>query len=91
VQDLTDNAREVPYEVRKSAHRERIRNADHDAAVIFAADKLAKARERLRERKAAPDRKQRHYRRSLEMLREAHPGVPFLDDLEDALRQAQPR
>lgn len=85
VETMTDDRRDQPYEVRKAAHRERIRNSGSDAAAIFAADKLAKAREPRRTGRAAADRKQKHYRQSLEMMREAHPDVPFLDELDQAL------
>lgn len=91
------------YPERKAAHRDRIAGAGRDAAAIFAADKLAKARELRQALADDPDgvesrsqqpleRKLDHYRRSLEMLREAHGDLPWLDVLAselDALERAR--
>jgi (p)ppGpp synthase/HD superfamily hydrolase len=73
---------------RKSALRLQVADAGDQAAVIFAADKVSKARElRLRasRRRFEGTRrdcdKVRHYEASLDMLAEVIPGHPFVDQL----------
>lgn len=80
VEALTDRAEDVPYTGRKARLREQIVAAGPEAALIFAADKVAKVRElrvqagRAPERygpgSADPDVRRRveHYRESLLML-----------------------
>jgi (p)ppGpp synthase/HD superfamily hydrolase len=72
---------------RKAALREQVAGAGEQAAAIFAADKVSKARE-LRIRLSRGDRFQRadrakveHYDASLEMLRQRIPGHPLVDQL----------
>ena len=72
---------------RKAALRQQVADADDQAAAIFAADKVSKARE-LRMRLARGVRFQRadrgkieHYDASLEMLRRQIPGHPLVDRL----------
>jgi (p)ppGpp synthase/HD superfamily hydrolase len=85
VDAMTEDGSIDDYEERKAAHRARLARLDDRAAAIFAADKLAKVRELARtgERPATP--KLDHYLESVRMLRQAHPHVPMLDDLEAAL------
>ena len=82
---LTEDASIEPYEARKAEHRRRVCEAGHEAAAVFAADKLAKVRELAAEGSAVEPQKLEHYVRSLEMVRSAHPDVPFLDELEREL------
>ena len=73
------------YEERKAAHRARVAHQDDRVAAIFAADKLAKTRELSRRGERPASSKLDHYLESLRMLRQSHPGIPVLDDLERAL------
>jgi (p)ppGpp synthase/HD superfamily hydrolase len=75
---------------RKAALRDQVAHAGDDAAAIFAADKVSKARE-LRAR-ARHGRFQRsdtdrldHYNASLEMLSELIPGHPLVEQLREEL------
>jgi (p)ppGpp synthase/HD superfamily hydrolase len=75
---------------RKAALRDQVAHAGECAAVIFAADKVSKARE-LRAR-ARHGRFQRsdtqrldHYNASLEMLSELIPGHPLVEQLREEL------
>ena len=85
VSALTEDGTIEPYEARKAEHRRRVCDAGHEAAAVFAADKLAKVRELEAEGSAVEPAKLEHYCRSLEMVRSAHPEVPFLEDLEREL------
>jgi (p)ppGpp synthase/HD superfamily hydrolase len=71
---------------RKAALRFQVAQAGHDAAAIFAADKISKARElRLRDSRGRFDRATRakieHYDASLEMLAELIPGHELVEQL----------
>lgn len=93
VSALTEDESIEPYESRKAEHRRRVCAAGHEAAAVFAADKLAKVRELSAEGAAIEPPKLEHYARSLDMVRSAHPEVPFLGDLERELapyRSVQP-
>jgi hypothetical protein len=75
---------------RKAALRDQVAHAGDEAAAIFAADKVSKARE-LRAR-ARHGRFQRsdtdrldHYNASLEMLSELIPGHPLVEQLREEL------
>jgi (p)ppGpp synthase/HD superfamily hydrolase len=82
---------------RKAALRRQVAGSDPLAAVIFAADKVSKARE-MRLRRAArqfqdsDDATAEHYRESLEMLEEAIPGHELVVRLRGELEalEAQP-
>ena len=80
------------YEERKVEHRTRVARSGRDAAGVFAADKLAKAREiraalvddpgGVQSRSEQPlHRKLGHYRASLQALRESHGDLALLDPL----------
>lgn len=87
VEVMTENASIEPYEARKAAHRRRVAAHSPQVAAIYAADKLAKTR--MRQTGAGDtvsEEKRRHYWATLEELREAHPQLPFLDELEAGLR-----
>jgi (p)ppGpp synthase/HD superfamily hydrolase len=85
VDAMTENPSISGYRARKAEHRDRLARLDERAAAIFAADKLAKAREIARDGETPPASKLDHYAASLRMLRREHPQVPLLDDLEHAL------
>ena len=75
---------------RKAALREQVARAGECAAVIFAADKVSKARElRARARHGRFQRSDEvrldHYRASLEMLSELIPGHPLVEQLREEL------
>lgn len=102
VRAMTEDERIRGYEARKAAHRRQVAAAGRDAATIFVADKVAKARE-LR-RAGEPDgarptstdtpaeAKLGHYRRTLEMFERTAPDLPLLRELRkelDALQQSR--
>ena len=86
---LSDDATIEDYAERKAALREQVERAGPEAAAIYAADKVAKARELratlTRNPGAAGDeavrRRLRHYEASLEMLERALPGHPLPQQL----------
>jgi (p)ppGpp synthase/HD superfamily hydrolase len=80
---------------RKAALREQVADAGECAAVIFAADKVSKARElRARARHGRFERSDEnrldHYRASLEMLTELIPGHPLVEQLREELATVLP-
>jgi (p)ppGpp synthase/HD superfamily hydrolase len=83
---LSDDPGITGYEERKAALRERVAAAGPDAQAIFAADKVAKARE-LRAKvardpgAAADEQKLRHYEESLAMLEREAPDLPLVRQL----------
>jgi (p)ppGpp synthase/HD superfamily hydrolase len=98
---VSDPERVEGYEERKAALRRQVAAADPDAQAIYAADKVAKARElraqaaRLHVSLADPGLRQRlsHYERSLETLQQALPDAALVHQLEFelwALRQLPP-
>ena len=82
---LSDDGSIEDYAERKAALREQVERAGPDAAAIYAADKVAKARELratiTRDPAAAGEvaiqRRLRHYEASVEMLERALPGHPL--------------
>jgi (p)ppGpp synthase/HD superfamily hydrolase len=93
------------YRLRKAALREQVAAAGDDALMVFAADKLSKARE-LRLRRPRPGvanaeartsrsrlRKLTHYQRSAELLEELLPDSPLVKQLRlevDRIDRTQP-
>ncbi len=89
------------YGARKAALREQVSQAGDEALMVFAADKLSKARElslsgRAPQHPGAPPflrrgskayRKLTHYRHCAEMLEERLPGSPLVRSLRDELTQ----
>jgi (p)ppGpp synthase/HD superfamily hydrolase len=75
------------YEERKAALRRQVAEADASAHAVYAADKIAKARElRARATRDSLDdddvvRRLEHYERSLEMLRRVARDLPMVDQL----------
>jgi (p)ppGpp synthase/HD superfamily hydrolase len=89
VGEMTEDAGIDAYRERKAEHRARVAG-DSRVATIYAADKVAKIRQLRRLGKPVRRRKLEHYAETLRVLREAHPQLPFLDELAaelDALRR----
>lgn len=85
VATMTEDEEIDGYAERKAEHRRRIGSADHAAAAIFAADKLATTRALVGEGAQVEGERLDHYRRTLDELSRAHPDVAFLDELRAAL------
>ena len=84
---MTEDRSIEPYEERKAEHRARVSEHSTRAAAIYAADKLAKTRALHQDEGGnLSEAKLDHYRRTLIELREAHPELPFLEELEEALQ-----
>ena len=93
VDALTEDGTIERWEERKAAHREQVAAAGHDAAAIYAADKLAGAGalrrayaqqgERASERLTAPtiDARVRAWDADYEMLERVEPRIGFLPEL----------
>lgn len=86
------------YHERKAALRDQVRAADDEALMVFAADKVSKARElRLAlardgrqaslRRGSKPQRKLAHYRHCAEMLEERLAGSPLVESLRRELAE----
>ncbi|HUR85139.1 MAG TPA: HD domain-containing protein [Solirubrobacteraceae bacterium] len=82
---VTDDPGLAGYRQRKRGLREQVREAGGDAALLFAADKISRARELADDDR--PDRPQRleHYRASLGMLEHVAPHHPLVRRLADEL------
>ena len=83
---MTEDASIEPYEERKGEHRARVAGHSSRAAAIYAADKLAKTQALQHDGGRISEAKLHHYRQTLIELREAYPELPFLAQLEEALR-----
>jgi (p)ppGpp synthase/HD superfamily hydrolase len=95
---MTDREEIDGWEERKNEHRERVREAGRDAAVIYAADKIvgvrevrggfAEMEETVEARLGVPlDLRDRTWERDLAMLRSFSPSIPLADELEDELER----
>lgn len=84
VGEMTENEEIEPYEERKAEHRRRIAR-NRRVAAIYAADKVANTRDiRAGQSSADPERLD-HFRKTLDVLCEEHPDLPFLDTLRKEL------
>jgi (p)ppGpp synthase/HD superfamily hydrolase len=85
VETLSDDGSIGDYAARKAALREQVAAAGADAQAIYAADKVAKARElRAQAARDGPDldeAKLRHYEESLAMLEREAPDLPLVRQL----------
>jgi (p)ppGpp synthase/HD superfamily hydrolase len=87
VDALTEDESILDYRVRKAAQRDQVARASDDAVVVFAADKVSKAREaRLAgtARRLGADEliaRREHYRESIVMIEARLPGHTFADEL----------
>lgn len=86
VSAMTENERIEPYEARKAEHRARI-TRDRNAAAIYAADKLAGARDMLESPDSVPDARLHHYLATVALLGRTHPDLPFLGELRRELER----
>src|SRR2546421_3259982 len=94
VSTMTEDESIPGYKSRKREHRERVRAAGRDVAIVFVADKLSNARRMRRGQKRPDPKKLAHYEATLESMREAYPDLPVLAELEselEALRASAPR
>jgi (p)ppGpp synthase/HD superfamily hydrolase len=83
---MTEDPAIERYEERKAEHRARVAGHSSRAAAIYAADKLAKTQALHSDGGRLSEAKLHHYRQTLIELREAYPELPFLAQLEEALR-----
>ena len=87
VEALTEDESISEYRVRKAAQRDQVARASDDAVLVFAADKVSKAREaRLAgtARRLGADElvaRREHYRESIALIEARLPGHPFADEL----------
>jgi (p)ppGpp synthase/HD superfamily hydrolase len=86
VTTMTEDDRIEPYEARKAEHRARIVR-DRSVAAIYAADKLAGARDMRDDPNSVPDAQLHHYIATLMMLGRTHPDLPFLGELRRELER----
>jgi (p)ppGpp synthase/HD superfamily hydrolase len=82
---MTEDESIPDYLERKDEARRRARDAGREVALLFVADKLSNARRMRRGEKRPRARKLSHYATTLEMMREAYPELPLLDELETEL------
>jgi (p)ppGpp synthase/HD superfamily hydrolase len=102
VRAMTEPAGIEPFAARKAAHRAQVMRAGAEAQAIFAADKVANATtlrsaidsdgEDAVRRRVGPrfDDKLDHYQATLELLEQRRPAPPFLESLQNELRQLRP-
>jgi GTP diphosphokinase / guanosine-3',5'-bis(diphosphate) 3'-diphosphatase len=83
VAEMTEDSGIASYEERKAEHRSRV-SRDRQAAAIYGADKLAKARA-LSGAEDIPRQQLDHYLQTLHMLCEQHPDLPYLAELREEL------
>ena len=89
VRQMTEDDSIGDYRERKAEHRSRAaRNGD--VAAIFAADKLANARE-VDAPDSLPGEKLEHYLATVQVLCTTHPELPFLSDLQAELERLRQR
>ena len=94
VQALTEDEGISGYARRKAALRDQVSRAGRDALMVFAADKLSKARElSLGDGIAVTVRRRRmtHYRRCLALLQERVPDFPLVGLLQRELEMLTAR
>jgi (p)ppGpp synthase/HD superfamily hydrolase len=84
VAEMTEDTRIEPYPARKAEARNRMMR-DPCAAAIYAADKLANTRELLEDGEAVRGEKLDHYIKTLRLLSEGRPDLPFLSQLSEEL------
>ena len=89
---LTEDDSIHRYADRKAELRRRAAASEDDhAAAIFAADKLASVRAVNDEEAVIEQAKLEHYERTVRDVGLSHPGVPFLAELREQLRQLRQR
>jgi (p)ppGpp synthase/HD superfamily hydrolase len=86
VEAMTEDASIDPYEDRKAEHRARVSAHSSRSAAIYAADKLDKVRQLEPDGGPLAEHQLEHYWRTQTELADAHPELPFLDELDAGLR-----
>ena len=84
VAEMTEDEAIDDYRERKVEHRGRV-SRDPRAAAVYAADKLARARELEETGESPSPERLEHYLETLRTLRKTNPDLPFLADLEREL------
>jgi (p)ppGpp synthase/HD superfamily hydrolase len=84
VAEMTEDPRIERYPARKAEARSRAMR-DRRAAAIYAADKLANTRQMLATQRDVPGEKLDHYIKTLRLLSDRRPDLPFLDELSEEL------
>ncbi len=87
---VTEDPEIEPYPARKAEARGRAAR-DARTAVIYAADKLAKTRQLSAEGESLSEEQREHYERTLRLLSERHPDLPFLTELDTELARLEAR
>jgi hypothetical protein len=83
---MTENDAIESYEDRKAEHRARV-TRNPNVAAIYAADKLAGARDMADDPEAVPDARLHHYLATVAVLCATHPDLPFLGELRRELER----
>jgi guanosine-3',5'-bis(diphosphate) 3'-pyrophosphohydrolase len=86
VAEVTEDPQIEAYPARKAEARSRVMR-DRRAAAIYAADKLANTRELLAAHKDVRGEKLDHYIKTLRLLSDGRPDLPFLTELSEELRK----
>jgi GTP diphosphokinase / guanosine-3',5'-bis(diphosphate) 3'-diphosphatase len=86
VREMTEDESIEPYVARKSEHRRRVAR-DQRVAAIYAADKIANARDFQGSAEEIPDHKLEHYVQTFRVLCDTHPELPFLEELRRELEE----
>lgn len=82
---VTEDQRIRGYRARKAALREQVARAGNEALLLFAADKLSKARELQLGPRAGEPARVDHYRRCLALLERRLGDAPLVDQLRTEL------
>ena len=87
IQAVTEDGRISGYAHRKAALRDQVNHSGRQALIVFAADKLSKARElRLADTAVTPLRRRlKHDRACLQLLHAHLPGFPLVQSLQNEL------
>ena len=88
---VTENGAIGDYVRRKAALRGQVAEAGRDAVTVFLADKLARVRAFGADDEVPPQPKLVHYRKTLELMRERYPDLPFVDELDERLAELERR
>jgi guanosine-3',5'-bis(diphosphate) 3'-pyrophosphohydrolase len=84
VAEVTEDPQIEPYPARKAEARSRMMR-DRPAAAIYAADKLANTRDLLADDRRVDGERLDHYIKTLRLLSESRPELPFLRELSEEL------
>lgn len=86
VAEVTEDPKIEPYTARKAEARSRVMR-DRRAAAIYAADKLANTRDLLDGGEQVRGERLDHYIKTLRLLSEGRPDLPFLAELSEELAE----